>query len=308
MKKCFFALVLPLALLLTACGREPRPAALLLGQAADLNESEPLLVIDGQNIPAWEYLYWLALDCRQMEERCEAAGEPVDWTAPLSEGGTPEDLVKADALADTALYAAVGTWAAAYGCTLTDAERNALPERHYAYLTLEQGRHLTETGVQYAKLYALYETPGSALAPAENELALFEQQTAPLTAERLLIPFESDREAARQKAAELFAHLNPLRIRQPPLTRCWQRPEAHYWKKRIGRPPFRMRRPLWNRDSFPALSRPKTVSSSSGVCLRTGMLCGKPTSTACCKVPLTPARSGSLPPMKPCVPPPSGPH
>ena len=127
---------------------------LLLGQAADLDESETLLVIDGQSIPAWEYLYWLALDCRQMEERCEAAGEPVDWTAPLSEGGTLEDLVKADALADTALYAAVGTWAAAYGCTLTDAERNALPERHYAYLTLEQGRHLTETGVQYAKLYA----------------------------------------------------------------------------------------------------------------------------------------------------------
>ena len=194
--------------LLTACGKEPRPAALLLGQAADLDESETLLVIDGQSIPAWEYLYWLALDCRQMEERCEAAGEPVDWTAPLSDGGTLEDLVKADALVDTALYAAVGTWAAAYGCTLTDAERNALPERHYAYLTLEQGRHLTETGVQYAKLYALYETPGSALAPAENELALFEQQTAPLTAERLLIPFESDREAARQKAAELFAHLN----------------------------------------------------------------------------------------------------
>ena len=197
MKKCFFALVLPLALLLTACGREPRPAALLLGQAADLDESETLLVIDGQNIPAWEYLYWLALDCRQMEERCEAAGEPVDWTAPLSEGGTLEDLVKADALADTALYAAVGTWAAAYGCTLADDERDALPERHYAYLTLEQGRHLTETGVQYAKLYALYETPGSALAPAENELALFEQQTAPLTAERLLIPFGSDRDAVR---------------------------------------------------------------------------------------------------------------
>ena len=116
MKKCFFALVLPLALLLTACGRESRPAALLLGQAADLDESETLLVIDGQSIPAWEYLYWLALDCRQMEERCEAAGESVDWTAPLSDGGTLEDLVKADALADTALYAAVGTWAAVCGC------------------------------------------------------------------------------------------------------------------------------------------------------------------------------------------------
>ena len=66
--------------------------------------------------------------------------------------------------------------------------------------------------MQYAKLYALYETPGSALAPAENELALFEQQTAPLTAERLLIPFESDREAARQQAAALFARLNAAEL------------------------------------------------------------------------------------------------
>ena len=208
MKKCFFTLLLPLVLLLTACSREPEPAAFLLGQAAGLDEAETLLVIDGQRIPAWEYLYWLALDCRQMEERCEAAGEPVNWTAPLSDGGTLEDLVKADALADTALYTAVETWAAAYGCTLTDDERDALPERHHDYLTPEQGRILAEVGVQYAKLYALYETSGSALAPTENELALFERQTAPLTAERLLIPFGSDREAARQKAAELFAHLN----------------------------------------------------------------------------------------------------
>ena len=74
MKKCFFALVLPLALLLTACGREPRPAALLLGQAADLNESEPLLVIDGQNIPAWEYLYWLALDGGTLRSRRRTSG------------------------------------------------------------------------------------------------------------------------------------------------------------------------------------------------------------------------------------------
>ena len=78
MKKCFFALVLPLALLLTACGREPRPAALLLGQAADLDESEPLLVIDGQNIPAWEYLYWPAAKWRN------AAKPPGNqWTGPL---------------------------------------------------------------------------------------------------------------------------------------------------------------------------------------------------------------------------------
>lgn len=208
MKKQIFALLLPMGLLLTACGREPEPAIRLLGQAAGLDEAETLLVIDGHEIPSWQYLYWLALDCRQMEERCETAGEPVNWTTPLSDGGTLEELVKGDALADTALYAAVETWATTYGCTLTEDERDALPERSYAYLTSVQGRRLTETGVQYAKLYALYETPGSALAPTESELALFERQTAPLTAERLLIPFGTDREAARQRAAELFAHLN----------------------------------------------------------------------------------------------------
>ena len=86
MKKCFFALVLPLALLLTACGREPRPAALLLGQAADLNESEPLLVIDGQNIPAWEYLYWLALDCRQMEVTTTSPPTPANCPSGATTG------------------------------------------------------------------------------------------------------------------------------------------------------------------------------------------------------------------------------
>ncbi len=208
MKKRIFTLLLPLILLLTACVKAPEPDVRPLGQAAGLDETETLLVIDGRDIPAWQYLYWLALDCRQMEESCEAAGEPVDWASSLSDGGTLADLVKADALADTALYATVETWAAAYGCALTDAERSALPERDYSYLTMEQGRRLTEIGVQYAKLYALYETPGSALAPTESELALFEWQTAPLTVERLLIPFGTDREAARQRAAELFSRLN----------------------------------------------------------------------------------------------------
>ena len=94
MKKCFFALVLPLALLLTACGREPRPAALLLGQAADLDESETLLVIDGQSIPAWEYLYWLALDCRQMEERFMMIEELMqeEFQAGKEEGRTEGKL------------------------------------------------------------------------------------------------------------------------------------------------------------------------------------------------------------------------
>ena len=146
-----------LCLLLSGCGRGGDSAASggLLGRAAGLDESETLLVIDGREIPAWQYLYWLAADCQQLEARCEAAETPLDWAAPLPDGGTYGELVKADALADTALYATVQTWAETYGCTLTAEERAALPERTYPFLTAEQGRVLTETGQAYVKLYAL---------------------------------------------------------------------------------------------------------------------------------------------------------
>lgn len=116
-----------LCLLLSGCGRGGDSAASggLLGRAAGLDESETLLVIDGREIPAWQYLYWLAADCQQLEARCEAAETPLDWAAPLPDGGTYGELVKADALADTALYATVQTWAETYGCTLTAEERAA---------------------------------------------------------------------------------------------------------------------------------------------------------------------------------------
>ena len=144
-----------------------------------MDESETLLVIDGREIPAWQYLYWLAADCQQLEARCEAAETPLDWAAPLPDGGTYGELVKADALADTALYATVQTWAETYGCTLTAEERAALPERTYPFLTAEQGRVLTETGQAYVKLYALYQKPDSPLAPAEGELELFSARIRP---------------------------------------------------------------------------------------------------------------------------------
>ena len=201
-------LALALCLLLSGCGKKETDAGSLLGQAAGLEDDTPLLTVDGREIPAWKYLYWLAADCRQLEERCEASGTALDWSAAVPEGGTLADLVKADALADTVLYAVVDSWAELYGCTLTEEELGNLPKRSYPGLTEEQGQVLAETGRKYAKLYALYETPGSPLAPAEGELELFQQTSGPLAAERLLVPAGDDREAARRRAAELFARLN----------------------------------------------------------------------------------------------------
>lgn len=209
MKRTYAILGLILCLTLSGCGGSAQEnTGSVLGQAAGLDETDPLLIIDGRKISAWQYLYWLAMDCRELEERCEISGVSPDWSAPFPDGSTLEDLVKADALSDTALYAAVDAWAKAYGCTLTEREYAALPERSYPYLTAEQGRVLTVIGREYAKLYALYEAPDSVLAPATGELELFEQESGYLTAEQIPVPTGGSRDAARQRAEELFARLN----------------------------------------------------------------------------------------------------
>ena len=207
-RKLTAVLILLLCLPLSSCGQKTALTGSVLGQAAGLEENETLLVIDGREIPAWQYLYWLAAACRELENRCEAAGAPLDWFTPLPGGGTLEDLVKADALADTALYAAVNVWSEAYGCTLTEKELEDLPKRSYPGLSEAQGQVLTAAGKEYAKLYALYETPGSPLFPAEGELELFQENLGTADTQQILIPISGDRDAARQRAAALFAQLN----------------------------------------------------------------------------------------------------
>lgn len=199
---------LALCLTLTACGQAETTPSSLLGSAAGLDETEILLCVDGQEIPAWKYLYWLAVDCRRLEERYAEAGAVLDWEMTLPEGGTPEERVRADALADTALCAAVESWAAIYGCTLTETERAALTAWDDPCLSEAQGLVMAELGELYGKLYRSYLTDGSPLAPAEGELALFEASSGLLAADRLLIPAGDDREAARQEAADLFSQLN----------------------------------------------------------------------------------------------------
>ena len=89
--------VLLLCLLLAGCGaaeREEETGA--LESAAGLTENqEDFLTVDGEAVPAWRYLYWLAMDCRRLEEQYAAADEPLDWDAALSEGETPAGVAKA---------------------------------------------------------------------------------------------------------------------------------------------------------------------------------------------------------------------
>lgn len=220
------ALALALCLILTACGGgEDSRGQGLFERAAGVREDAVLLTVDGREVPAWRYLYWLDRGCTRLREQYRAAGLPLDWNAPL-EGGTLADYVKDQALADTALYATVENWAETYGCALGEEDRAALDgawaERTAEYggeeaclraladMGLDRARleELTGVGRLYAKLYRLCTTEGGALAPEPEALEAFARKQGWMTVDRLLVAAGEDREAARQRAAEAFGLLN----------------------------------------------------------------------------------------------------
>lgn len=208
MKRAMAVCAVMLCMMLSACGGKAEETDPPLARAAGLDGTAPLLTADGRTVPAWEYLYWLAEDCAQLESRYAEAGEVLDWSAPGPDGTTPEALVKAAALSDTALCATVASWASAYGCASPESEQAVLPEDRSLWLTADQSQTLAEYGQQYVSLYRLYQTPGSPLAPTAGELALFQRENGLLSAERVLVSSGGDREAARQQIASLFARVN----------------------------------------------------------------------------------------------------
>lgn len=227
MKKRVTALALLLCVTLTACGGKPdsRGQASFLGGAADMPEDAALLTVDGREVPAWRYLYWLAYTCDRVRDRYREAGTALDWSAPVT-GGTLADYAKDQALADTALYATVENWAEEYGCALTEEDRKTLEtswdeqaeakggvEAYLAALERmgldkQRAQELEGVGLLYGKLYALYKEAGSALAPDQEALAAFGGESGLLTVDRILVAAGEDREAARQRAAEIFTRLN----------------------------------------------------------------------------------------------------
>lgn len=226
MRKRAIALALLLCLTLTACGGEEAGQGQgLFQRASGIPEDAVLLTVDGREVPAWRYLYWLACGCGRLQEQYRSAGVTLDWDAPL-EGGTLADYAKDQALADTALYATVENWAETWGCTLDDSDARAM-ERAWAERAAEYGgegpylaaladmgldraraEELSGTGRLYAGLYRLYEAEGSPLAPESEELEAFAAEGGQVTVNRILIGAGTDREDARRRAEEIFARLN----------------------------------------------------------------------------------------------------
>ena len=164
-KKTVAALLV--CLCLAACSA-PTETGGILGQASGLEEEEVLLTVDGREVPAWRYLYWLAWTCGQMRERYESSGTALDWDTPVS-GGTLAQYVKDQALADTVLYAVVENLAekAGYASSEEVGAKAALPDMG---LDEAQMAQLEDVGRMYGWLYDRYCAGEGSLTPTQEEL------------------------------------------------------------------------------------------------------------------------------------------
>ena len=253
MKKGMMAgMVLSVSLLLTACGGEGGQET-CLGRAAGWDETEILLEVDGREVPAWRYLYWLARDCRQLAQEYQEAGQPLDWQSILSGGKTLGEYVKTQALADTALYATVENWAEIYGC-VQEQTPEAADEAWQAYAQTQGGEEkcletlekeglnrqrweeLAAAGRAYGALYQLFSTPGSLLAPVEGELEQFARDEGWVRVDRILVARGEDDAAASEKAAQLFSQLNVAENQEQTFTALAQAGDdtGRPWTFRLG--------------------------------------------------------------------------
>ncbi len=201
MKRVFVTL-LAVVTLLGGCGKKAEKPAGLYYESSGIAPEAVLLTVDGREVPAARYFYWLTADCDYLAE--QAGGEP-DWSADAG-GQTLDDYVKQQALDATVFYDTVEALAETNGCVLT-AENLAAMDADWAAQANEYGGEdaylevLTQMGLDRAGAqlltadYYLYEqlrtlslAGGSELSPADGAVADFAASAGVYTADVLVFP------------------------------------------------------------------------------------------------------------------------
>lgn len=219
------AVSLSLLLGLTGCGAKQTADGDLLSRASGIPSDETLLTVDGREVEAWRYLYWLAYTCDSIQTAYQDAGTELDWDAAF-EDGSLSDYAREQALADTVLYAVVETWAEERDCTLTEEDRAAMEadweaaSQDYggedAYLAAlgelgldrQRAETLSQAAYLYDRLRARACDPDSADYPTAEDLVAFSQESGYLAADFIRVDGGDDPDAARAKAQEAFSKLN----------------------------------------------------------------------------------------------------
>lgn len=121
-------------LLLSGCAAEREPPSGLYYEATGVAPDAALLTVNGREVPASRYFYWLAADCGYLAQ--QAGGEP-DWSADAG-GLTLDSYVKDQALSAAVFCAVIEEQAQLCGCVLTAADLAAM-DRDWAAQVRDAG-------------------------------------------------------------------------------------------------------------------------------------------------------------------------
>lgn len=141
-----------------------------------------LMRINGEDISAEEYLYWLAYDCEYLTSYVPN----LDFSAEVSNGMTYGSYAKADAVETVKLYALLRQWAKQYNVSLTEEDEARLQQQRQQYVTYYGGEEGYQQQLQllgisedtfdsinrmyllYARIHDLYTADGSAMHPTQE--------------------------------------------------------------------------------------------------------------------------------------------
>lgn len=242
MKRIFAWILTAAALLgcLTGCGSSKAGTTKsgLYYEASGISPDAVLLTVDGWDVTADRFFYWLTTTCDYIQSYYAGVGSQVDWSE-MSGGQSLSDYAMEQALQTTELYAIVESWAKQYGCELTDddlagidTEWNSQVQQagsEDAYLKQLANMGLNKTTAQlfsadyylYSHLYDVYNTAGSKLHPAQTDLDTYAQEQGFLTVDDILISTgdvadgDADGLAAKRDRAQMV--LGKLNASKDPL-------------------------------------------------------------------------------------------
>lgn len=225
MKRAFTS-ALAAMLLLSGCGKQAEKPSGLYYEASGVAPDAVLLTVDGRDVPAARYFYWLTADCDYLAE--QSGGEP-DWTGDAG-GQTLDEYVKEQALSAAVFYAMVESQAESHGCVLTATDLTAMDKDwtdqvsaaggEDAYLAILAQKGLDQAGAQlfsadyylYEQLRALSRTDGSDLAPQSGAVAAYAQAAGLYTAHTLLFA-DGDLAAVALSELEKDPDLDPATLK-----------------------------------------------------------------------------------------------
>ena len=238
-----FALLLAAVMcagVLSGCGKtkEGIVKSGLYYDASGISPDAVLLTVDGRDVTADRYFYWLTDACDSMMNYYSEQGKDLDWGTELS-GEKLGDYVKKQALTTAVLYAVIESWAEKYGCTITDEDRSGISTeweakaKQYggeeAYLSVlanlgldkSSAEQLSEDYYLYKHLYEVYSDPSGKLHPDDATLNSYASDNNYLTVDEILIStsgvakddaaaLKEKRERAEMVLSKLSASSNPM--------------------------------------------------------------------------------------------------